>query len=260
MFRMFPVLLAAGVALAVAPAQAEMKRDWVEYSHGDTKLKAYVAYDDSVSGKRPAVLMMHARDGMTAKTRQLAEIWAGLGYISFVADMFGYGQGVLPKDVPEMQAQTAIYNNDRALMRARAQAGFDALLKNPNVDPSRVALIGYCFGGTVGVEFGSTGAPLVANVAIHGSFRDHAPGWARNVKGMYLILHGAEDQGFPLTAVSAVVDELRAAKVPFELEVYSGTGHGFSTPKNPAEERANAQSIAATTRTLKEVFGPRGGI
>src|SRR5262249_35900571 len=150
-FRMFPVLLAAGVALAVAPAQAEMKRDWAEYSHGDTKLKAYVAYDDSVSGKRPAVLMMHAREGMTAKTRELAEIWARLGYISFVADMFGYGQGVLPKDVPEMQAQTAIYNNDRALMRARAQAGFDALLKDPNVDATRVALIGYCFGGTVGV-------------------------------------------------------------------------------------------------------------
>ena len=260
MFRMFPVLLAAVVAFAIAPAQAEMKREWVEYSHGDTRLKAYLAYDDSVSGKRPAVLMMHARDGMTAKTRELGEIWARLGYISFVADMFGYGQGVLPKDVPEMQAQTAIYNSDRALMRARAQAGFDALLKNPDVDASRVALIGYCFGGTVGVEFGSTGAPLVANVAIHGSFRDHAAGWAKNAKGMYVILHGAEDQGYPLTAVSAVVDELRSAKVPFQLEVYSGTGHGFSAPKNKAEERANVQSIAAATRTLKEVFGTGGGI
>ncbi len=106
-----------------------------------------------------------------------------------------------------------------------------------------MALIGYCFGGAVGVEFGSTGAPLLANVAIHGSFRDHAPGWAKTVKGMYLILHGAEDQGYPLTTVNGVVEELRAAKVPFQLEVYSGTGHGFSTPKNKAEERANAQSI-----------------
>ena len=140
-------------------------------------------------------------------------------------------------------------------MRARTQAGFDALVKNPMVDASKIALIGYCFGGAVGVEFGSTGAPLVANVAIHGSFRDHAPGWAKNVKGMFLILHGAEDEPYPLPAVDKVVQELRGAKVPFQLEVYSGTGHGFSSPKNKAEERANEQSIASVARTLKELFG-----
>jgi dienelactone hydrolase len=199
--------------------------------------------------------MIHAREGMTPKTLGLAETWAKLGYVSFAADIFGYGQGVLPKDVPEMQAQTTIYSNDRALMRARTQAGYDTLLKSPMVDPAKVALIGYCFGGAVGVEFGSTGAPLAANVAIHGSFRDHAPGWAKNAKGMFLILHGAEDEGFPLPVVDKVVQELRGAKVPFQLEVYSGTGHGFSTPKNKAEERANAQSIASTGRTLKELFG-----
>ena len=146
--------------------------------------------------------MVHAREGMTPKTLSLAETVGKLGYVSFAADIFGYGQGVLPKDVPEMQAQTAIYTNDRPLMRARTQAGFDTLIKNPMVDPARVALIGYCFGGAVGVEFGSTGAPLVANVAIHGSFRDHDAGWANNAKGMFLILHGAEDQGFPLTCGS----------------------------------------------------------
>jgi dienelactone hydrolase len=192
---------------------------------------------------------------MTPKTQQLTELWAKLGYVSFAADIFGYGQGVLPKTVPEMQEQTSIYAKDRPLMRARTQAGYDALLRNPMVDPAKVALIGYCFGGGVGVEFGSTGVPLTANVSIHGSFRDHAPGWAKNAKGMFLILHGAEDQGFPLPVVDKVVQELRGAKVPFQLEVYSGTGHGFSTPKNKDEERANTQSIATTTRTLKELFG-----
>jgi len=255
MLRMLPAVLAAVFALAAGPALAQVKTEWVEYSHGDTKLKAYMAYDDKVTGRRPAVLMIHAREGMTPKTLQLTEMWAKLGYVSFAADIFGYGQGVLPKDVPEMQAQTEIYSKDRPLMRARTQAGFDALVKNPMVDAGKVALIGYCFGGAVGVEFGSTSAPLVANVSIHGSFRDHAAGWAKSAKGMYLILHGAEDEGFPLPTVDKVVQELRGAKVPFQLEVYSGTGHGFSTPKNKAEERANAQSIASTARTLKELFG-----
>src|SRR6516162_8632918 len=149
MLRTFAALLAAGFAFAVGPAQAEMKTQWVEYSHGDVKLKAYMAYDDKVTGKRPAVLMIHAREGMTPKSQQLTELWAKLGYVSFAADIFGYGQGVLPKDVPEMQAQTDIYTKDRPLMRARTQVGFDTLVKNPLVDPSKVALIGYCFGGAV---------------------------------------------------------------------------------------------------------------
>src|SRR3982075_19011 len=217
MLRMLPAVLAAVFALAAGPAQAQMKTEWVEYSHGDTKLKAYMAYDDQVTGKRPAVLMIHAREGMTPKTLGLAETWVKLGYVSFAADIFGYGQGVLPKDVPEMQAQTTIYSNDRALMRARTQAGHDTLLKSPMVDPAKIALIGYCFGGAVGLEFGSTGAPLTANVAIHGSSRERDPAGAKSVKGMYLILHGADDEGYPLATVNGVVQDLRAAKVPFEL-------------------------------------------
>src|SRR3984893_13933475 len=140
MLRMLPAVLAAAVALAAGPAQAQMKTQWVEYSHGDVKLKAYMAYDDKVTGRRPAVLVIHAREGMTPKTLQLTEMWAKLGYVSFAADIFGYGQGVLPKTVPEMQAQTEIYSKDRPLMRARTQAGFDTLVKNPMVDPGKVAL------------------------------------------------------------------------------------------------------------------------
>src|SRR5258705_2153600 len=254
-FGMLPAVLAATVAFAASAAKAEMKTEWVEYSQGGMKLKAYKAYDDKITGKRPAVLVAHAREGMTPKTQQMTELWAKLGYVSLAADIFGYGQGILPKDVPEMTAQTEIYSKDRPLMRARAQAGYDALVKNPMVDASKVALVGYCFGGAVGVEFGSTGAPLTANVAIHGSFRDHAAGWAKNAKGLYLILHGAEDPGFPLPVVDKVIQELRTAKVPFQYEVYSGTGHGFSSPKGKDEERANAQSIATTSKAFKELFG-----
>ncbi len=256
MLRMLTAALAATATLAVAPAQAEMKTQWVDYSHGDTKLKAYMVYDDKITGKRPAIFMVHDRAGMTPDTLQHAEVWAKLGYVTFAADIFGYGQGVLPKTVPEMQAQTDIYTKNHPLMRARTQAGFDQMLKEPMVDASKVALIGYCFGGAVGVEFGSTGAPLVANVAIHGSFRERDPNWAKTVKGMWLILHGADDEGYPFaTTVTGVIQDLKAAKVPFEFELYSGTGHGFSNPKNPAEERANAESIATTTRALKQLFG-----
>ena len=247
--------LAGAAMLLAGAARAEVKGQWVEYTYGGTKLKAYMALDDQISGKRPAVFVVHAREGMTAKTRNLTEMWAKLGYVAFAADIFGYGQGILPKTVEEMTVQTDIYGKDRPLMRARTQAGFDAMLAQPMVDAGKIALVGYCFGAAVGVEFGATGAPLALNVAIHGSFRGHPPGWAKGAKGMFLILHGAEDKGYPLTTVNGVVDELRAAKVPFHLEVYSGTGHGFSTPNGKDEERANTQSIATVSRTMKEAFG-----
>jgi dienelactone hydrolase len=250
--RVLYALVGAAVAVAAGPARAEMKTQWVDYNHGDLKLKAYMAYDDKITGKRPAIFMIHDREGMTDHTKHMAENWSKLGYVAFAADIFG----VLPKNLDEVLAQTSMFRKDHALLKARTQAGFDTLVRNPMVEASKVALIGYCFGGSVGVEFGSTGAPLAANVSIHGSFGGHEKGWAKNAKGMFLILHGSEDQNYsPATAVMPVVDELRGAKVPFQLEVYSGTGHGFSRPKNKAEERANTESIATTARTLKELFG-----
>jgi dienelactone hydrolase len=241
-------------AFTASAAQAEIKTQWVEYSQGDAKLKGYLAYDDAVAGKRAAVLVIHAREGMTDNTKKNVEMFARFGYVGFAADIFGYGQGVLPKDVPEMQAQTTIYNKDRALMKARVQAGYDVLAKHPLVDAAKIAQSGYCFGGTAAVEFGSTGAPLAATIAIHGSFSNHQQGWAKNLKGGMLILHGAEDAGYPLTTVAGVIDELRAAKVPFQYEVYSGARHGFSVPKSKDDQRADTQSRAAAGRYLKEVF------
>jgi len=254
--RILPAILAALFVLAAGPAQAEIKKEWIDYTHGTKKLKGYAVHDEARNGKRPAILVIHAREGMTQKTQDLTEMWAKLGYVAFAADIFGYGEGVLPKSVDEMSAQTTIFRKDRPLTRARTQAAWDALVKHPLVDAGRVALIGYCFGGDVGVEFGSTGAPLALNVSIHGSFEKKYPeGWAKNAKGRFLILHGAEDVGYPMTTVQTVVDDLRVAKVQFHYEVYSGAGHGFSSPKGPDNERANTQSIATATRNMREVFG-----
>jgi dienelactone hydrolase len=256
MIRMFAAIAAVGITFAAGSARAEMKTEWVAYNLGDSKLNGYLAYDDQITGKRPAILVVHDREGMTDHTRRMTENWSKLGYVAFAADIFALGQGVHPQDEAGSRAQTEIFRKDRALLQARTRAGFDTLANSPMVDANKIALIGYCFGGATGVEFGSTGAPLAANISIHGSFGGHTPGWAKEVKGMYLILHGAEDVNYsPSKAVMPVIDELRSAKVPFQLEVYSGTGHGFSRPKNKAEERANAQSIDTAARTLKELFG-----
>jgi dienelactone hydrolase len=252
----------AGVASAVlattllaltVPAAAELRTRTVDYKHGDTALEGYLAYDDATSGKRSGVLLLHRRDGMTDLTRKNTEMMAKLGYVAFAADIFG--KTIRPKDVKEMIEQSTIYNKDRPLMRARAQAGFDVLRQNPMVDPTRLAMVGYCFGGTVAVELAEVAAPVLGTIAIHGSFRDHASEAANNIKGRFLILHGAEDTIAPLDEVNKLIKDFRAAKVAWQMELYGGAEHGFSTPKNTAEERANTLSQAATVRFLGEIFG-----
>ena len=250
---------AASVFLAIAlfalrtPAAAELRTQTVDYQHGDTTLEGYLAYDEAIIGKRPGVVLLHRRDGMTDLTRKNTEMVAKLGYVVFAPDIFG--KTVRPKDVKEMIEQSAIYNKDRSLMRARARAGFDVLRQNPMVDPARLAMIGYCFGGAVAVELAEVAAPVLGTIAIHGSFRDHAPEAANNIKGRFLILHGAEDTIAPLEEVNKLIKDFRAAKVAWQMELYGGAEHGFSTPKNAAEERANTLSQAATVRFLSEIFG-----
>jgi dienelactone hydrolase len=247
------LIAALFACLSAGAAQAEIKTQWVDYKQGDAALRGYLAYEDSLSGKRPGILLIHRYDGMSDLTLENARMYAQQGYVVFAADI--YGRDVHLKTIPEFQAQASIYDKDRPLMRARAQAGLDTLRANPMVDPAKIAVVGYCFGGTVAIELAETGAPVVGTVTIHGSFRDFTPGAAKNITGRVLLLHGADDPIAPMKEVDLLIDELKAAKVNWELNLYSGTAHGFSAPKNPAEERANEESKAAAARFFKQVFG-----
>jgi dienelactone hydrolase len=246
-------LAAATAAVLQAPAaQAAMKTQWIDYKQGNTALSGYLIYDDAVQGKQPGVLMVHDRSGLSEDTLKDAELIAKLGYVVFAEDIFG--KGVVPPTVPDMTKTITIYNNDRPLMRARAQAGFEVLKAQPMVDPSRLAAVGYCFGGTVGLELVETGVPLQGFISVHGSFRDFTPEAAKNIKGRVLILHGAEDPVAPMEELNAVISQLRAAKVNFEVNLYSGTTHGFTHPQNASEQRADAEYKVAMTRFLKDVL------
>jgi len=251
----FTIALSTALACAVLqsrPAAAQLKSQTVDYKQADTALEGYLAYDGNVTGKRPGILLVNRRDGMSDFTRKHADMIAKLGYVVFAADIFG--KDVRPKDIPEAQVQSTKYNKDRPLMRARAQAGLDTLRQNSMVDPSTIAVIGYCFGGTVALELIHSGAPVVGTVSVHGSYRDFTPGAAKNIKGRVLILHGAEDPTAPLSEVDLVIKELRQTSVDWQLELYSGADHGFTTPSTPANDRANVRAWAATQKFFAEVF------
>ena len=246
------VLAGIGALISAGTAQAALKTQWIDYKQGAAPLAGYLVYDDSVSGKQPGVLMIHDRSGFSEGTLSDAAMIAKLGYVVFAEDMFG--KGIVPKTVPEMMSTIAIYDNNRPLMRERALAGFEVLKAQPMVDPARLAAVGYCFGGTTGVELVETGAPLVGFISVHGAFKNFTPEGAKNIKGRVLILHGAEDPVAPLEEVNALVSQLRAAKVNFEVNIYSGAAHAFTKPQNPSEARADEEYKVAMARFLKDVL------
>jgi dienelactone hydrolase len=100
------VLLATALLALTVPAAAELRTQTVDYKHGDAPLEGYLAYDDATGGKRPGVLLLHRRDGMTDLTHKNTEMLAKLGYVAFAPDMFG--KTVRPKDVKEMIEQSTI--------------------------------------------------------------------------------------------------------------------------------------------------------
>jgi dienelactone hydrolase len=246
------VLAVVAILAQGSAAQAGMKTQWIDYKQGSTALSGYLVYDDAVQGRQPGVLMIHDRSGFSAGTLADAEMIAKLGYVVFAEDIFG--KGIVPKSVPEMMETIGIYDKDRPLMRARALAGFDVLKTQPMVDPAKLAAVGYCFGGTTGIELIETGAPLLGFVSVHGAFQNFAPEAAKNIKGRVLILHGAEDPVAPMDELNAVVSQFRAAKVDFEVNLYSGAAHAFTKPQNPSEARADDEYKVAMTRFLKDIL------
>src|SRR5688572_5214205 len=147
MRRTLLACLAVLSALAASPrAAAEIVTRSVEYTHGDTKLVGYLAYDDAVQGRRPGVLVVHERWGLNDYAKRRARELAGRGYVAFAADIFGGGKVATTADEARSLAGP-FYAGDLSVLRERTAAGLDTLRKQENVDPQRLGAIGYCFGG-----------------------------------------------------------------------------------------------------------------
>lgn len=197
----------------------------VEYQAGSVTCEGWAAYDDQNISKRPAVLIVHQWTGISENEKMRARMIAELGYNVFCADV--YGKGIRPQP-PESRTESSKYKNDRALLRDRLKAALQILLKDPRTDASRVACIGYCFGGTASIELARSGAPLKGVVSFHGGLDSPAPADGKNIKGKVLALHGADDPFVPAADIAAFEKEMKDAGVDYQLISYPGAVHAFT--------------------------------
>ena len=229
--------------------RAAIHTETVEYKQGDATLEGFVAYDDAIQGKRPAVLVVHQWMGLTDYEKHRAEMLAQLGYVAFCADI--YGKGVRPQNTAEAGAQAGKYKNDRQLLRARVNAGLDVLREQPLVDSKRIAGIGYCFGGTTVLELARSGADVAGVVSFHGGLDAPDPADGKNIKCRVLVCHGADDPFSSPQDIAAFENEMRKGGVDWQLIKYGGAVHSFTQPMagNDTFERRGLQRKGGQTFT-----------
>ncbi|QJD30207.1 dienelactone hydrolase family protein [Methylococcus geothermalis] len=231
----------------------------IDYRHADTLLSGFLVYDDDLSLPRPAVLISHAWGGrdefVCNKARRLAE----LGYVAFALDM--YGKGVLGEG-PEQNARLMQpFVSDRGLLQARIIAALDTLRALPEVDPARIAAMGFCFGGLCVLDLARTGADLRGVISFHGLFTPPGNTAGRKIRAKVLVLHGYDDPMAPPDQVIALGRELTEAGADWQIHMYGHTRHAFTNPlaNDPAfgtvyDPVADRRSWQAMQNFLTEVL------
>jgi dienelactone hydrolase len=221
--------LFAMLCAAASVARAEVKFETIEYKQGGVTLEGYLAYSDAVKGRRPGVLVVHQFLGAGVYEKKRAEMLAKLGYTAFACDI--YGKGIRPTTGKDATDHMVKYTKNRALLRARAQAGLEVLKKHATVDASRIAAIGYCSGGTAVLEMARANMDVRAVVSFHGLL-DAQPGMEarEKIKPILLVCNGGADGAATPAKVATLEKEFRDGNAKADMTVinYPGVRHGFT--------------------------------
>lgn len=249
--------LAAAAILAV-PASAKIRTKVVEYKDGDTVLQGYAAWEDGFTDKRPGVLVVHEWWGHGPYARRRAEMLAKQGYTAFALDM--YGKGVYAKDHEEAGKLAGAFFGDRVAMRKRALVGLEQLKKLPFVDASKLAAIGYCFGGTTVLELARAGTDLKGVASFHGNLATPTPA-TETPKAKVIVYQGAADK-MTLAALPAFEEEMDKVKADWQVVKFGGAVHSFTVPEagnDPSkgmayDKNADERSWKSLLDFLAEIF------
>lgn len=237
-----------------------MKTEDISYRDGALNMSGYAAYDDTKTGKRPGVLVVHEAWGLGEHVMERAKMLAKMGYVALAADMYGDRKQIGTMD--EVMKVVGDLRANPQKLRSRARAALAALAALPQTDASRLGGIGFCFGGTTVLELARDGADLAGVVSFHGGLETQAPAEAGKVKASVLVCTGADDPMIPPAQVNAFEDEMRKAGADWQVISYGGTVHSFTNPRADGSiapgilynKSADHRSWAAMTAFFGEVF------
>jgi dienelactone hydrolase len=250
----------AGTLLVASVPAAPVTRE-VPYALDGTAFEGTLVYDDTGPARRPGVVMVPNWMGPGTAALEMAQRIAGRDYVVLVADV--YGKDVRPKNPDEAGATAGALRADRPLLRARVARALDVLAAQEDVplDPTRLAAVGFCFGGGAVLELARSGRALAGVVSFHGNLDTPLPAQRGAIPAAVLVLHGADDPFVPAKDVAALEEEMRAAGADWQLVAYGGAVHSFSEPEANLPGKAAyhpvvaRRAFAAMRDFLAERFG-----
>lgn len=244
-------------------AELQIQGKTVEYSAQGTTMRGFLAYDENVKGRRPAVLVVPEWWGLNDYARKRARMLAELGYAALAVDMYGQGKVTSSPEEAKRLSGEAMKSFD--VSRDRFLAAIDFLKQQPMVDPGRIAAIGYCFGGGIVLNMARQDVNLKGVASFHGDLAAVKTAQPGRVKAEMLVLTGSEDPFVPPDKITAFIKEMNAAGAHFTIVIYSGAVHSFTNPDATAlgkqfkmplayNARADRESWIELESFLKEIF------
>lgn len=240
---LFAVFLGMQLTLA-------QKLKTVAYQDGTQKLNALVT---SNAGKKlPGVLILPAWKGIDDEAKNAALQLEKQGYIAFVADI--YGEGNIPADNAAAAKIAGTYKQDYKAYQQRISVALEEL-KKQGANPEKIAIIGYCFGGTGALEAARAGFPVAGVVSIHGGLAKGNDRLNVPIKTKVLVENPADDQSVKPEDMTNLIAELKAGKTDFQIITYANSKHTFTSPESPDYNETMAKRAWNHTLTfLKEIL------
>jgi dienelactone hydrolase len=245
-------MTSAAFILAASAASAEIVSETFEYEVGGTTFQGHVAYNSDLPETRGTVVILHDWDGLTDYEVRRAEMLAALGYTGVAIDV--YGRGSRPTSMEENQQMSGALYGDRSLFQERLTGSIDAAAALDSATDEMV-MIGYCFGGAGVLEAARAGTDLAGYVSFHGGLGTPEGQDYSQTSAPVLLLHGSADPVSGMSDLAAVLDELQAAGVEHDAQVFGGARHSFTVwGSDDYDVAADQGSWTALQMFLDETF------
>ncbi|WP_089811525.1 dienelactone hydrolase family protein [Chitinophaga sp. YR627] len=222
-------------------------------------LNSVVAFSSDTTVKKPIVLIAPEWWGLNDYEKGRAKQLAELGYLAIAIDFYGNGKHAENPDQAKAFA-TPFYMNPQ-LGFGRLQAALAKAKTFPQADTTRIAAIGYCFGGSMVLNAAKLGLPVNGVVSFHGGLQT-VPPQKGLTKAQILVCHGGADPFVPAQDVATFKKQLDSLSIPYTFKEYAGATHAFTNPASTANGKKfnmpieyNAAADTASWNDMRAFFG-----
>jgi dienelactone hydrolase len=249
---------------AAAPAGGDstggnsIKEETISIPADSANLQAFVVYDDSIKGKRPAVIVIPEWWGLNDYPKMRARMLAKLGYVAMALDVYGDGKVAETPDSAMKYAGPFYAHPEKA--KARIDAAIAKLRTYANVDSAEIGAIGYCFGGGVLLNTARLGDDLKGVVSFHGSLLG-TPARKDLLRTKILVCHGNSDKFVTPEMVTAFKKQMDSIGAVYTFIGYDSATHAFTNPASTANGQKfhmpiayNGKADTASWEAMKTFF------